>query len=213
MELWKKIMNKFEWIFFDLDGTLVDKLQNLYSVYLNFLKKHHIQGNSKEFDTLNGPNVSEIVNILSKKYQLAENVDELETYYEKLISEEFLLLVPKKGVVDLLQNLQQNSYKLALVTSNSKKNIHHFLNKYNLYQIFDSITFGDEVKNAKPSPDIYELCIKKNKLLKNQILVIEDSDNGIQSAKNTGLEYKKLEKDFQFENFKEVLREIESKRI
>ena len=206
-------MNKFEWLFFDLDGTLVDNLKKLYFVYLNFLEKYHKDGNEDEFETLNGPNIHEIINILAKKYQLKENIEKLEDEYERLILDEFSTLSPKKGVIESLHSLKKEGYKIALVTSNSKKNIESFLNKYNFYQIFDSMTFGDEVKNAKPAPDIYELSVKKNRLDKNEILVLEDSENGIKSAENAGLKCKKIEKNFQFENFKEELRQIEQKRI
>ena len=38
MELWKKIMKKFEWIVLDLDGTIIDSTNELYEIYKTFLK-------------------------------------------------------------------------------------------------------------------------------------------------------------------------------
>ena len=39
MELWKKIMKRFEWIVFDLDGTIIDSTNELYKIYKLFLKE------------------------------------------------------------------------------------------------------------------------------------------------------------------------------
>jgi len=213
MELWKMIMKKFEWVFFDLDGTLVDNLEAMFSVYLAFLKKYGKIGNKKEFQELNGPNISEIVEILAKKYELNENIKEMESEYEELISEKYLSVIPKKGTINVLKNLQKEGYKLALVTSNSKKNINDFLEKYEFTQIFDSMIFGDEVEKAKPSPEIYEQCLQKNNVENNLVIAIEDSENGVKSANDAGLECIKLENDFQYKKFNRVLREIENKRI
>lgn len=207
------IMKRFEWIFFDLDGTLVDNLETMFSVYLTFLKKYRKIGKKKEFQELNGPNIREIVNILAEKYELSENIKELESEYEKLILEEYSSITPKKGIINVLRNLQKEGYKLALVTSNSKKNVNNFLEKYEFNQIFDSMTFGNEIEKAKPSPEIYELCLQKNKVQKNLVLAVEDSENGVRSAKNAGLECIKLKNNFQFEKFNEILMEIENKRI
>jgi len=207
------IMKKFEWVFFDLDGTLVDNLEAMFSVYLAFLKKYGKIGNKKEFQELNGPNISEIVEILAKKYELNENIKEMESEYEELISEKYLSVIPKKGTINVLKNLQKEGYKLALVTSNSKKNINDFLEKYEFTQIFDSMIFGDEVEKAKPSPEIYEQCLQKNNVENNLVIAIEDSENGVKSANDAGLECIKLENDFQYKKFNRVLREIENKRI
>lgn len=206
-------MKKFEWVFFDLDGTLVDNLEAMFSVYLAFLKKYGKIGNKKEFQELNGPNISEIVEILAKKYELNENIKEMESEYEELISEKYLSVIPKKGTINVLKNLQKEGYKLALVTSNSKKNINDFLEKYEFTQIFDSMIFGDEVEKAKPSPEIYEQCLQKNNVENNLVIAIEDSENGVKSANDAGLECIKLENDFQYKKFNRVLREIENKRI
>ena len=44
MELWKKIMKKFEWIVLDLDGTIIDSTNELYEIYKTFLKEFKFKG-------------------------------------------------------------------------------------------------------------------------------------------------------------------------
>jgi len=79
------IMNKFEWIFFDLDGTLADSLEIMYDIYIEFLKDYGIKGTAKEFQKLNGPSLKEIIIFLKKKYELKPTIKELLEKYQKMI--------------------------------------------------------------------------------------------------------------------------------
>ena len=74
MEFHKTIMNKIDWLFLDFDGTLVDNLDLMYKIYINFLKRFGKEGNKDEFDKLNGPNLNEIVDYLEKKYNLEKKI-------------------------------------------------------------------------------------------------------------------------------------------
>ncbi len=55
---------------------------------------------------------------------------------------------------------------------------------------FNIIISGDDVKNSKPNPEIYNLCLSKTKSKKDKILVLEDSKNGYESAVAAGLDCK-----------------------
>ena len=79
------IMNKFDWIFFDLDGTLVDSIDIMYNIYRSFLKDFKIIGTKTEFNNLNGPSLKEIVIYLKKKYNFNSSVDELLIKYQNMI--------------------------------------------------------------------------------------------------------------------------------
>ena len=61
MGLWKKIMKRFEWIVFDLDGTIIDSTNELYKIYKLFLKEFGFNGSKTEFNRLNGPKLEEII--------------------------------------------------------------------------------------------------------------------------------------------------------
>jgi HAD superfamily hydrolase (TIGR01509 family) len=191
MELWMMIMKRYDWIFFDLDGTLADSIGKLYDVYIKFLKEFGIDGNKKEFEILNGPSLNEIILILKKKYHLPKTKIDLLDIYEKKLEftyENSISLIPKR--FELLCFLKNNNYNLALVTSLSQKIVLSFLSKNNLKHFFNIIISGDDVKNSKPNPEIYNLCLSKTKSKKDKILVLEDSKNGYESAVAAGLDCK-----------------------
>ena len=70
-------MSKIKWIFFDLDGTLVNNLPALYRAYLDFLIDYGIKGNKREFEKLNGPSLTEIIDTLKQTYDLKESHNKL----------------------------------------------------------------------------------------------------------------------------------------
>ena len=183
------IMKKYEWVFFDLDGTLADSLDSLYNVYLNFLKKYGFKGNKEEFEKLNGPALIEIISYFKKKYNISESEPALLKAYEKDMEYAYSNYVkPISGREELLEFFKRRGVKMALVTSCSKKMATSFLSRNNWTTFFDLVIHGELVTKSKPDPEIYNLALTASKSDTEVILVFEDSQNGRISAKNAGLE-------------------------
>lgn len=195
MELWNLIMNKFECIVFDLDGTLIDSISHLFNIYKQFLKKYGYKGTSKEFNLLNGPKLNEVVGYLKQKYNLESPKSELLKYYNNEVEKTYRTkIILTRGVKKFLEFLKENNYKIGLVTSSNKKNTDAVLLKNDILDYFSFFVYGDDVSKSKPDPDIYKICIKRSNLNKNQIFVLEDSKNGYESAITAGLTCKKTTK-------------------
>ena len=183
-----KILQKIEWVLVDLDGTLVDSIEYLFQAYLNFLKDFEIKGTKKEFNSLNGPNLNQIIEILKKDHKIKGTEKILFQKYLKklkLVYKNEIKLFPDS--LEFLNYLINKKIKIGLVTSSKLELVNIFLEKNNLEQFFDIIISGDLVKNSKPDSEIYEKCLKEIQVNKKQIVVIEDSINGITSASNAGL--------------------------
>ena len=175
---------KVKGIFFDLDGTLVDTIEILRSVYFEFLENYGLQGNEAEFQSLNGPSLLEIINYLIKKYSIKCTPKNLLKEYLNILENRYVLKFnfSKENII-CLDKIRQKGIKIYLVTSSSKSLIKPLLDIKGLTRLFDGFLFGDEVIKSKPDPEIYDKAIKKSKLKRNQIIVVEDSLNGIKSAK------------------------------
>jgi len=180
-------LNNSVWIFLDFDGVIANSNKVMFNTYIEFLKKFGLKGNETEYRKLDGPNLYEIIDYLKSNYNLKKTKNELVEEYYKKIQDEFNNAEPSEGITILLEFLKKNSYKLGLVTSSLEKIVMPFLRKYNLFSYFDLYVFGNEIEKSKPDPEIYQLGIKKAKVDKNKILVLEDSDHGITSATRAGL--------------------------
>ena len=88
----------------------------------------------------------------------------------------------RKSLLDFLKN---KGFKIGLVTSTKKKLVEPYLKDHKIKSYFDLMVYGDEVKQSKPNPEIYKIFSSKIKNTK--VIVFEDSQKGIQSARKAGL--------------------------
>jgi len=77
--------------------------------------------------------------------------------------------------------------KVALASSSPLKVIKFVLDKFDINKYFDLVVSGDMVEHGKPSPDIYNYAAKSLGLECDECVVIEDSINGVISAKSAGM--------------------------
>lgn len=181
-------MNKPLYVFFDLDGTLVDSLSAMYQVYLDFLQSFGIIGTEDEFETLNGPSLCELVHILKLTYNLVESHADLLTRYEAMVRDIYQTRVCQMpGASDLLKKLSDLQVKMLVVTASSRTIVEPFLQHQKWRSYFDDVVCGDDVQKAKPHPDIYRLALERSKASPSDVIVVEDSLNGVRSAHAAGL--------------------------
>lgn len=90
----------------------------------------------------------------------------------------------KKGLLELLDYLEEKNIQKAVATSTDRERTTLYLQKAGLLHRFDTIVCGDEVKNGKPAPDIFLKAAEKMDVVPADCLVLEDSPNGILAAHN-----------------------------
>jgi HAD superfamily hydrolase (TIGR01509 family) len=170
---------------FDFDGVIVDSINALYGVYMDFLSEFGVRGKQEEFNFLNGPKLSEIVVFLKEKYAINKSEDELLNIYLNKITSIYESIKLNNGVEETLKLLNSKNIKIALASSSKKEDIKSVLNKNKLNNYFDFVITGDDVEKAKPSSEIYDAV--KIKYPKHDYFVIEDSENGVKAAIGAGM--------------------------
>ena len=179
---------KANFVFFDLDGTLVDSLPALYNSYLEFLQSFGIVGSPEEFQSLNGPSLEEIVAFLKKKYGIQRSAKALLKQYQDEIGRRYLTEV--QGCLNankVLMYLQKCKKKCFLVSSNSPSIAQPLIRNLGWEPFFVDYVYGPDVTRAKPDPAIYQMALKKSGANLSDVVVVEDSINGIKSAGEAGL--------------------------
>ena len=88
----------------------------------------------------------------------------------------------KPGVMELLDFLEEQDIPKVVASSNQRKVIELLLEKNNLLTRFDMIVSAENVKRAKPDPEIFLLAQQKLGTTKENTLILEDSQNGILAA-------------------------------
>lgn len=108
--------------------------------------------------------------------------------YNALVNEGALTLRP--GIAELVADARDKGVRLGVATTTSRPNIESLCSacfKAALDDIFDAVAAGDEVPEKKPAPDVYELALSRLGLEAEDCVALEDSCNGLLSAKAAGL--------------------------
>jgi len=90
------------------------------------------------------------------------------------------------GVIALIKKLSKK-YTLALTTSSTFEEVQLVVDQLGIKNMFKVIVTSNDVIHGKPNPEPYLLTAKKLNVPYENCLVIEDSENGIQSAKQAGM--------------------------
>jgi len=176
------------YVFLDMDGTLVDSLQPLYDLYISFLADRGREGTRDEFAVLNGPSFPEIVLYLKKTHSLEEAEEQLlAAYNERLEAVYAEKVAPRQGASEALEELKKRGFGLMLVTSTRVGLVNPLLKRTGWGDLLDGAITGDLVVKAKPSPEIYKLAIAKSGTSPDKIVAVEDSPNGVRAAYGAGL--------------------------
>ncbi len=91
------------------------------------------------------------------------------------------------GVEDRIEEAKRLGLKLGVASNSTDEWVTGHLGRLGLEHHFDAFSFRNWVENPKPHPDIYEAIIDKLEIHGDQGLALEDSPNGILSAKRAGL--------------------------
>ena len=106
-------------------------------------------------------------------------INEIQT---NALSSRELEMKPIKGASELIKEIFENGFRLALCSSASRQAIFLALRKLEAQEYFEIIVSGDDVQNSKPHPEPYERALEQLQIRADQALAVEDSQSGFQSA-------------------------------
>ena len=92
----------------------------------------------------------------------------------------------KKGLDQLIAFAKEQGLRIAVATATDNVRTEKYLTSIGVYDKFDEIVCGNMVKASKPDPDIYLTASAKLGLPPENCVALEDSPNGIRSAKAAG---------------------------
>ena len=175
-------------IIFDMDGVITDSEPLQMEAERLVCDKFDISVPLEEWKNFKGKTNRDIFSYILKKYSekplsVQQLIDEKRKKYIEISTKKLTLV---DGFLVFIEKIRKTVPLIALTTSSSAIVQKFVFDKYNLHKYFDVITTGDEVKNGKPHPEPYLLTVNKLGVRPQDVVVIEDSDNGVISAKASG---------------------------
>jgi putative hydrolase of the HAD superfamily len=86
------------------------------------------------------------------------------------------------GVSEMLEAAKAKGIKLAIASSSPLTWVGGYLEQFGLLHYFDEIITKDLVERVKPAPDLFLLAAEKLDVNKNEVIIFEDSKNGVIAA-------------------------------
>jgi len=182
---------KIKSVIFDFDGIIVSsklaeyeswrRVFKAFNCHLTIRKWIHIIDNpSGEFDP-----ASIILKECSYREQIHTNSINIlrKNLYEALRSK----LNPLPGVVPLLKECSLSKLLIGIASNGTHEQVKWHLKRLKLLHFFNTIVCRDDVKNKKPSPDLYLAVLKTFKIKPEEAIAFEDSPPGITAAKNANI--------------------------
>lgn len=185
MQMKMMISKKPELIIFDMDGLMFDTGRLTYRAYLKAAQYFDFSMKPEVYYYFTGRTDSEIRLCMRELYGEHLPIDQWRDYVilvRKGILQKEQRVYKKKGLMDLLMYLKDQSYQIALASSSSKETIAHYFKMEDMPNVFDTIISGDQVHHSKPNPEIFLKACQQAQILPENALVLEDSMVGIQAA-------------------------------
>lgn len=174
---------------FDMDGILFDTERLFNECFARVLIEYGVSDADEMIKACIGRSSVESKKIclerLPEGFPYDEMQQKLRADFNQRLAEGGMPVKP--GVYLMLEYLKANRYPVGLASSSSVKSVMHHLKEANMTEYFSVIVGGDCVERGKPEPDIYNYVLEKMNLKGKNVIVFEDSPNGLKAATAAGL--------------------------
>ena len=195
-------MAKIKAVFFDQDGVIIDTERDGHRVSFNMT--------FKEFGFTDDWSVEyyhELLQIAGGKERVKHHaqtkgfskpippgeLDELVKSMHKRKTALFVELIEtgklplRPGVHRFMKEAMEAGLKISVCTTSNEQAAKTITEKILSDIKFELVLAGDVVKNKKPDPEIYNLALTKLNLKPEEVMVVEDSKNGVKASKAAGI--------------------------
>lgn len=171
-------------VIFDLDGVIIDTGELHKLSWIDLVEREGWQISDEFFRETFGMQNKKILPLLAGKElsdeQIAQLGDWKEARFRQLAEGKLELMV---GVRELLDELLQNEFRMAIGTSTPAVNLDMIIETLQIGRYFDGLVTAEDVQNSKPAPDTFLAAAEKLNLPPHRCVVIEDAIPGVKAAK------------------------------
>jgi HAD superfamily hydrolase (TIGR01509 family) len=194
-------MGKIKAVFFDQDGVIIDTERDGHRVSFNLTFKEF--GFTDEWSV---DYYHELLQIAGGKERMKhhlqtrgfskpippEKVDDLIKEMHKRKTAIFVELIEtgklplRPGIHRFMKEAMQAGLTIGVCTTSNEQAAKAITEKILADIKFDIVLAGDVVNKKKPDPEIYNLALTRTGLKADEVMVVEDSKNGVLAAKAAG---------------------------
>lgn len=195
---------------FDMDGTLIDSMWVWRNLLKDFLRKLNIEAPEHILNEVTHMSIKQSSAYVQEYFNLPMTAEEVRLEWREMVynaySENIKL---KMGAEEYLRSLKNKGVKLAIATSCDKGLCEICLENNNIAELFDVITYADEVGKGKNFPDIYVECLKRLGCVAEETVLFEDILVAIKTGKKLGMKTVAVQDDSAEPDWDEMKKEAD----
>lgn len=180
---------KISVVIFDMDGVIINSEPIWREAEMRVFATHNVYLSEEDCRTTMGLKLDEVINHWNSIYP--GKINNPENLKNEIIKEVIHLITLKgaaiQGLYDLINTIQKLGLSLALASSSYMEIINAVLHKLNLIKVFKVVHSAEFELYGKPHPAIYISTLSKLNVYPENAIAIEDSLNGVKSAKSAGI--------------------------
>lgn len=168
----------------DFDGTLVDTFEANLRAYQRAFGDVNMSLTAEKYRECFGYRFERFMMAMAVHNEKTANYikEAKKEYYPQY----FDFLKPTHALIGLIESFHAMGGKTAIASTARKENLMNVVNYLSLADKFDLIFAGVDVKQGKPSPEIYLKAMEALGVQPDEVLIFEDSQVGIEAARASG---------------------------
>lgn len=173
---------------FDFDGLILETETPAYESWAEIYREHgHEIPMERWHDYLGSDRGFSPVEHLAAL--VGEGLDRAATQSRRDVRKDELIaaLDVMDGVREYVADAQRLGLRLGVASSSSRAWVTGHLERLGIHTHFDVVRTRDDVERTKPAPDLYVSTIQALSVQASEAVALEDSPNGIASARAAGL--------------------------
>lgn len=182
-------MKKYDAVIFDLDGTLLDTLEDLKDSVNYVMRKYGFPEHTLE--AIRKAVGNGIRNLMERSVPEGTKAEifeaafaDFKVYYKENCKNK---TKPYDGILPLVEKLGEEGYKLAVVSNKNHEAVKELMPFY-FGNVFDVVVGAREDMKKKPAPDTTFYALEQLGVKAAQAIYVGDSQVDVETAKNAGLE-------------------------
>ncbi|HBZ02307.1 MAG TPA: HAD family hydrolase [Lachnospiraceae bacterium] len=181
-------MQEITTIVFDMDGTVLNTLEDL-TVSMNYvLDRFNMPGHRlEEYRLFFGNGVKEALRLSLPEGASADIIDEMMVVFKEHYDAHCLDRTrPYDGIVDVMRQLKEKGYRLAIVSNKIDSAVKELNDRF--FTDYVDTALGEKAGiNRKPAPDMVYAALKEMGSTKEESIYIGDSEVDLMTARNSEL--------------------------
>jgi HAD superfamily hydrolase (TIGR01509 family) len=175
-------------VIFDMDGVIVDSEPIESLAWERVLAEYGVKPIFNSWGLIHSPGAPTIDYVIEKHKLINHDIDTIKIK-KRMFFEEIVLagVSSLPGVATLIKKFKKAKIKIGLASSRNESQVKITIRELGFAGKFEQVIgFSEDVKR-KPAPDIYLKVAKLLNVEPSTCVAIEDTENGIKSAKAAGM--------------------------